>query len=693
MTKPAKTQTPQFAPIPVGDIAPDPRQPRKYTDAAKDAELLASVREKGVLQAIKLRPNPTGKGKPFWLVYGQRRWVAAKGAKLATIPAVVCALTDREALEEQLTENAHRSDISPLEEAAAFTRLLELGATVADAALNTGHSEKLVRGRIRLLNLPEKAQTALLAGELQLGVANAICWLDAPADREAATERILAKFDGMGLKVKLAEEYIRRQFLLVLSKAAFSTTDAALVAKAGACLNCEKRTGARAVLFDDIQSEDSCLDSVCYAEKVKAHVVQVTEQAFANNEKLATPAVLKKVFAVSDSHISTNSEFVNLAEPANPGGNEKRPWAKLVGKETPGVITAIAPTTGKVFKILPRATAVELAEKHSGVKFNGGGLSSSLRAQAAVEQRQAKARKVVLIEFLAHFARDIEARFSPPLNPPGDLNFWQTIVEASLHNLRNDTARLLLQRCGIEYKKHVNGDCTATLIRSLKKFKTVEEVLALLFEGQVAEKLYWWTSPNSKHQPDGLNLQLAEASGFDLKAALKRADEELQPKAKKDKPASAPAQPALVVPARLPDEVAAALTCAECKIRCGHQATCSQYIFKTGTPVQSFPNDAGLTYAEYLIWAEGTQQKNPASVAKHAQNKRDRDSEVIAWLIAYVKGSDLADGFTAPRCTECKRLDGAHDVDCAKHKDYQPPKTRKTKAAQPVITRQKGGPQ
>jgi len=81
---------------------------------------------------------------------------------------------------------------------------------------------------------------------------------------------------------------------------------------------------------------------------------------------------------------------------------------------------------------------------------------------------------------------------------------------------------------------------------------------------------------------------------------------------------------------------------------------------------------------DYMLWAAGTQAANPYSVAKYASNKRDRDGEVIAWLTAYVNSP--VDGFTATRCAECGRTDGAHDPQCSQHPDYVAPKLGKSKS-------------
>jgi ParB family chromosome partitioning protein len=105
-----------FKTILLDDIHPDPNQPRKYYDALAMEELTQSVKEKGVLQPVLIRPNGNG----YILVCGERRYRASKEAGLTDIPAVIRQLTDDEALELQIIENLQRKDVNPMEEGTAF---------------------------------------------------------------------------------------------------------------------------------------------------------------------------------------------------------------------------------------------------------------------------------------------------------------------------------------------------------------------------------------------------------------------------------------------------------------------------------------------------------------------------------------------------------------------------------------------
>ncbi|PSS44151.1 chromosome partitioning protein ParB [Arthrobacter woluwensis] len=193
----------QFAEIPVGEISPNPRQPRQEFDEQDMAELVHSVREIGVLQPIVVRRKPEGTG--FELVMGERRWRATQEAGLETVPAIIRETTDDDLLRDALLENLHRSQLNPIEEAAAYQQLLEdFGATHEELADRIGRSRPQVSNTIRLLKLPPLVQRRVAAGVLSAGHARALLGLpDAPA-MERLAQRIVAE----GLSVRATEEAV-----------------------------------------------------------------------------------------------------------------------------------------------------------------------------------------------------------------------------------------------------------------------------------------------------------------------------------------------------------------------------------------------------------------------------------------------------------------------------------------------------
>ncbi|MFJ3957306.1 ParB/RepB/Spo0J family partition protein [Arthrobacter sp. NPDC090010] len=193
----------RFAEIPVGSISPNPRQPRQEFDEQDMAELVHSVREIGILQPIVVRTKDEGNG--YELVMGERRWRAAQEAGLENVPAIIRATTDDDLLRDALLENLHRSQLNPIEEAAAYQQLLEdFGATHEELADRIGRSRPQVSNTIRLLRLPPLVQRRVAAGVLSAGHARALLGLpDAPA-MERLAQRIVAE----GLSVRATEEAV-----------------------------------------------------------------------------------------------------------------------------------------------------------------------------------------------------------------------------------------------------------------------------------------------------------------------------------------------------------------------------------------------------------------------------------------------------------------------------------------------------
>ncbi|EPR4687629.1 TPA: ParB/RepB/Spo0J family partition protein [Listeria innocua] len=152
--------------IAIKEIKPNPYQPRKIFDAKAINELRDSIKIHGVLQPIILRNTDKG----YEIVVGERRYRAAKEAKLKEIPAVVRDLTEEEMMELSVIENLQREDLSPLEEAESYQFLMKkLGLTQAKLAERVGKSRPYIANFVRLLTLPEEVQVMLRDGSLSAG--------------------------------------------------------------------------------------------------------------------------------------------------------------------------------------------------------------------------------------------------------------------------------------------------------------------------------------------------------------------------------------------------------------------------------------------------------------------------------------------------------------------------------------------
>lgn len=163
-------------------------QPRQTFEPQALAELAQSIRDKGVLQPLLVRP----KGERFEIVAGERRWRAAQLAGLSEIPVVIRDLADREALEIAIVENLQREDLGPLEEARAYQALLDQGLNQEGVAQAVGKGRSTVANALRLLTLPAAALRALEAGEISAGHARAIL-AQPEGDRPWALEQIRSR--------------------------------------------------------------------------------------------------------------------------------------------------------------------------------------------------------------------------------------------------------------------------------------------------------------------------------------------------------------------------------------------------------------------------------------------------------------------------------------------------------------------
>lgn len=196
------TEVAQQNEVPISSISPNPRQPRTVFDDDALNELIASIKEIGILQPPVVRRVSEGR---YELVMGERRLRAAKAAGLKTIPVIIRQTPDNELLREALIENIHRSQLNPLEEAAAYAGLLtDFGCTHDELATKLGRSRPLISNMLRLLNLPPTVQRKVAAGVISAGHARALLGLSDEKEIEKLANRIVAE----GLSVRATEEIV-----------------------------------------------------------------------------------------------------------------------------------------------------------------------------------------------------------------------------------------------------------------------------------------------------------------------------------------------------------------------------------------------------------------------------------------------------------------------------------------------------
>lgn len=242
--------------------------PRKTIDAAKLDELAVSIKAIGIQQPIVARPCDTG----LEVIAGQRRYLAASLAGLATVPCIVRQLDDEQALEVALAENAARADVSPIEEAESIEAYLAMGRTIQQTADRLGRTVQWVERRMRLLSLTPAWRSRVLADECPLRHAELLAGLAA-----AAQDTLHSRFANRELPAFYEFERTVQLSLHQLSEAPFPLADESY--PGGSCDACPSRSDKQRDLFSAEADEDaSCLAPACWAAKVE-HLWETAQRA------------------------------------------------------------------------------------------------------------------------------------------------------------------------------------------------------------------------------------------------------------------------------------------------------------------------------------------------------------------------------------------------------------------------------
>lgn len=189
--------------VPIEQVEPNPDQPRRLFDPDQLENLSASIKEKGIIQPLIVRPHPKREGM-FEIVAGERRWRAAQRAQIHQVPVIIRQFDDIETLEIAIIENIQRSDLNPVEEAAGYAQLMQrFGHTQERLASALGKSRSYIANLIRLLSLPDEVQEFVRQGDLSSGHARALITVENPV---ALAKEIVRK----GLSVRETEALARQ---------------------------------------------------------------------------------------------------------------------------------------------------------------------------------------------------------------------------------------------------------------------------------------------------------------------------------------------------------------------------------------------------------------------------------------------------------------------------------------------------
>lgn len=189
--------------MPIEKLHPNPEQPRRRFTPEQLDDLSASIKEKGVIQPLIVRPDPSGDGT-FEIVAGERRWRASQMAQLHEVPVIIRNYSDTETLEVAIIENIQRADLNAIEEAAGYRDLMSrFGHTQEKVSEALGKSRSHIANLLRLLNLPDDVQEFVRDGKLTAGHARTLVTAENPVE---LAKQIIAK----GLSVREAERLAKK---------------------------------------------------------------------------------------------------------------------------------------------------------------------------------------------------------------------------------------------------------------------------------------------------------------------------------------------------------------------------------------------------------------------------------------------------------------------------------------------------
>lgn len=268
--------------LPIKKLAESGRNPRKSYPPEAHKEMVESIRRHGVLAPLVVRPMDE-KGECYEILCGSRRYRAARELNLHVLPCNVVHVSDDDAFEIMVVENLQRQDVHPLEEAEGFRHLLEVSnGDTAGVALKTAKPRSYIAQRLKLLDLVEKGRKLFLDGHMTVDHAIQLARLP-----EQDQKSLLEMFRGDEVPtLSSLRRWIEENVMLDLAKAPWDKGDKNLVAKAGSCNECPKRTGCAKDLFSDVKAGDRCTDGACFKTKMQAHIDRIQRELESKGHKV-----------------------------------------------------------------------------------------------------------------------------------------------------------------------------------------------------------------------------------------------------------------------------------------------------------------------------------------------------------------------------------------------------------------------
>jgi ParB/RepB/Spo0J family partition protein len=358
-----------YARIEIARIRISPDNRKRFNEQALQ-ELAASIKDMGVAQPVLLRPVTPTEVAPqeFEIVAGERRYRASTIAGLLDIPAMVRSLTDLQAAKIRILENLQREDPHPMEEAEGYQLLMMQHGYTADQLVGEiKKSRSYVFGRLKLCSLTTDVRERFLDDQISASIALLIARIPLPTLQVKALGEILKPLYGEPLSYRQAAAHIQQRYMLDLTTAIFERGDAKLLASAGACTKCPKRTGNQPEIFSGV-SADVCTDPDCFAEKRLAHhaltLVQANKKGIPVLEGEEASQVRSMQWTATSDYVSEATYIHSFSRNAPSTGNSGSVGSRMKSDQLPPVAAYLKSDDGSMLAVYSRPamqTALEQA--------------------------------------------------------------------------------------------------------------------------------------------------------------------------------------------------------------------------------------------------------------------------------------------------------------------------------------------
>ncbi|MDD5387579.1 MAG: ParB/RepB/Spo0J family partition protein [Sulfuricurvum sp.] len=367
---------------------------RKHCDEGKLKELAESIKQKGLIEPVIVRPL---NGK-YELVCGERRFRASKMAGLSDIVARIVKLDDKEALEFQVIENLQREDVHPLEEAEGYEQLMKKHGykSVDDIAAKVGKSKAYIYGRMKLCELIPENRKFFYDDKLSPSTALLVARIPEHLQKEAGKRVACGRWASDGsMSYREALKWIEEEFMLRLKDAQFDTKEKGIAGKCS-CVDCLKRTGNQKELFVDVASADVCTDPECFKAKKVAFTQKVITELKKKGKKVISSEEAKELFQY-ESSTTPNQKYMALDEHHYDWPSGVTPRKMLKATKDVEIIHAIHPYSGKIIEMVSRTDLPKLF-KAAGIKTERAVNTSERRIENQPEERVTRAKRGLWIE-------------------------------------------------------------------------------------------------------------------------------------------------------------------------------------------------------------------------------------------------------------------------------------------------------